>query len=258
MTIKKDKIARIGLGAMGFVYMIVGILTALAALNLGGRKIGTKGAIAYLAEKPLGKMLLALMALGLFCYVFWRLYQTFFDSRQLGTNSRALFTRAGYFTGALFYGSLGFVATKLFFGVGYDQQQDLLIRVLDSTYGNAIAIVIGLILASKSIFEIYFVISSQFKKNVQSSEIPSKIKGGLLTLGAIGHIARAILFGIMAFLTLRAGFTLRNKSVSTTTEAFQFLNYKFGVLALVLVAIGLLCFGLYMLVKARYIKVDMD
>ncbi|OBX24576.1 uncharacterized protein DUF1206 [Gelidibacter algens] len=257
MIFKKENIARIGLSAIGFVYVLVGVLTAMAALNLGGQKTGTKGAIGFLSNQPLGKTLLAIIALGLLCYVFWRMYQTIFDSRNLGTGVKALFTRAGYFTGGLFYGSLAFLAIKLFFGSGQDQNQDVIVGLLNSKYGSSVAVILGLILAGKSVFEIYFVLSNQFKKNVHSSEIPEKAKNLLLKFGVIGHGARSVVFGIMSFLTIRAGFTARNEDLSTVTDAFQFLKYEFGAFVLGFVAVGFICYGLYMFVKARYLYVNM-
>lgn len=253
----KEKIARFGLTAMGFVYVLVGVLTAMTALNWGGQKTGTKGAIAYLDSQPFGKILLATMAIGLFSYTFWRMYQTFYDTRNLGTDLKALFTRAGYFTAGLFYAALGFVALKLILGGGYNNQQELVINALNSNYGSVFAVIFGLILAGKAIFEIYFVISSQFKNNVQSAEMPPKAKKTLLKFGIIGHYARAVVFGVMSFLTIRTGVTIRNKKMSTLSDAFQFFNNEFGDVVLVLVAIGFLCFGLFMFVKAKYLYINL-
>ncbi|HUH29593.1 DUF1206 domain-containing protein [Gelidibacter sp.] len=252
----KENIARFGLSAMGFVYILIGVLTAMPTLNLGGQKTGTKGAIAYLAGQPFGQVLLTIMAIGLFSYTFWKLYQTFYDSRNLGTDIKALFTRAGYFTGGLFYGALGFVAVKLIFGGGYDDQQEIIISALSSKFGSVFAILFGLVLAGKALFEIYFVVSNKFKKNVQSSEMPPKAKSTLLKFGVIGHFARALVFGVMSFLTIRTGVTFRHKKMSTLTDAFQFLDNEFGDVVLVLVALGFLCFGLFMLVKAKYLYIN--
>lgn len=257
MRLTKEHIARFGLSAMAFVYVLVGVLTALAAFNWGGQKTGTKGAIGFLAHQSLGKVFLAILALGLFSYVFWRMYQTFFDSRDLGTNLKGLFVRAGYFSGGLFYGSLGFIALKLFFGGSYDENQEFIISLLKSKYSTSVSVLLGIILAGKCLFEIYFILSNQFKKNVQSSKMPPKAISTLLRFGIIGHIARAVVFGIMAFLTVRTGVTLRNEKLSSITDAFQFLNYKFGDVVLSLVAVGLICYGLYMFVKARYLYISM-
>lgn len=257
MAFNKENIARFGLGAMGFVYILVGILTAMAAFNWGGQKTGTKGAIGFIGNQYLGKLFLGVMALGLFSYVFWRMYQTFFDSRHLGTDLNGLFVRAGYFTGGLFYGSLGFIALKLFFGGSYDAHHEYIIDLLNSKYSSAVSVILGLILGGKSLFEVYFIVSNKFRENVQSSKMPTKAKTTLMRFGVIGHLARAVVFGIMAFLTIRTGLSIRQEELSSVTDAFQFLNYKFGGFVLSVVAVGLLCYGMYMFVKARYLYINM-
>lgn len=258
MTLNKEKFARFGLSSIGFVYILVGILTGLSALNLGGRQTGTKGAIGYLAYQPIGKFLVAVVAIGLFSYAFWRLHQSFMDSRHLGADFKALFTRGGYLTGAIFYGFLGIVALKLFLGSTNNNKAELVANLLNSTYGSILTMAFGIILAGKAIYEIYYILSGKFKKNVNSPEITSKVKSLILKLGIIGHGARSIVFGIMAFLTVRAGVTIRNEEVSTVKDAFQFLNFEFGALILSGVAIGIICYGLFMMVKAKYLYINID
>ena len=48
--------ARIGYGARGFVYLSVGALILLASVDLIGDAVGTKGALAWLAQRPLGRL----------------------------------------------------------------------------------------------------------------------------------------------------------------------------------------------------------
>lgn len=258
MIFKKENIARFGLSALGFVYVLVGVLTALAAFNLGGEEVGTTGAIGFLSDQNFAKFLLIIIAFGLFSYAFWRFYQTFFDSRHLGKDLNALFTRAGYFTGGIFYGFLGFIAIRLLFGGNLDEQPGVLVKVLNSDYGSYIGAAFGIVLAGKAIFEIYFIISKQFRKNVKSSEMTPKVKSLLLNFGVVGHSARSLLFAMMAFLTIRTVFSFRNKEVSTVTDAFNYLDYKFGALILAVVSVGLSCYGLFMFVKAKYLFINMD
>lgn len=257
MSSKKENIARFGLSAMGFVYVLVGILTVLRTFKLGGQEVGTKGAIGFLSGQPIAKILLAVIALGLFSYVFWRFYQTFMDTRKMGTGLNALFVRAGFFTGGIFYGFLGIVAVRIFFEGGYASQSETLLKLLNSSYGSAIALIIGLIFGGKATFEFYFVLSNNFKKNVQSSKMKPKIKTLLLNFGAVGHTSRGVIFGIMSFLTIRTGLTYRNEKMSKVTDAFQFIDQKFGAFVLALIALGMLCYGLFMIVKARYLYINM-
>lgn len=103
----------------------------------------------------------------------------------------------------------------MIFGDGYDDQQEIIISALSLNFGSVFAILFGLVLAGKAFFEIYFVVSNKFKKNVQSSEMPPKAKSTLLKFGVIGQFARALVFGVMSFLTIRTGVTFRPKKMST-------------------------------------------
>ena len=66
-------LARAGLVARGAIYGIIGVLALEMAFGTGGKTTNQKGALAELAQQPGGKILLVLMAIGLFGYAFWRL-----------------------------------------------------------------------------------------------------------------------------------------------------------------------------------------
>ena len=57
-------LARLGYAAKGVVYLLVGWIAATAAWN-GGATADSEEALAFLLEKPLGRPLLAVVALGL-------------------------------------------------------------------------------------------------------------------------------------------------------------------------------------------------
>src|SRR6186997_1383347 len=66
-------LARAGLVARGAIYGIIGVLALQMAFGAGGKTTNQSGALAELAQQPGGKLLLILMAIGLFGYAFWRL-----------------------------------------------------------------------------------------------------------------------------------------------------------------------------------------
>ena len=67
MDSKIIKIARTGYAAKGTVYVLLGGLTFMAALNLGGQKAGQMQVLEFLDKKPFGNILLLLVALGIAC-----------------------------------------------------------------------------------------------------------------------------------------------------------------------------------------------
>ena len=66
-------LARAGLVARGVIYAIIGVLAVEMAFGAGGKTTNQSGALGELAKQPGGKILLVLMAIGLFGYAFWRL-----------------------------------------------------------------------------------------------------------------------------------------------------------------------------------------
>ena len=83
MDKKLKNIARTGLVAKGIIYAIIGILTFLAAFNLGGQKTGKLQVLDFLEKQAFGKILLIIIALGLMCYAFWRLTQAVKDPENI-------------------------------------------------------------------------------------------------------------------------------------------------------------------------------
>ncbi len=63
-----SKLRSAGFFTKGLVYIMVGVLTFMAAFGLGGDVTSTGGVISFLLDLPLGKILVGLVALGLFTY----------------------------------------------------------------------------------------------------------------------------------------------------------------------------------------------
>ena len=70
-----------------------GLLTLFASIDLIGDAVGTKGALAWLAQRPLGRLWALLIGLGLAAFVMWRVLQAVFDADHEGVSWRAWGTR---------------------------------------------------------------------------------------------------------------------------------------------------------------------
>lgn len=249
---KKENFARFGMAAKGAVYSLVGVLTALAAFGQGGQKTGSKGALQYLASQSYGQIMLAILGLGLLGYVFWRMYQTFANPKGLSDDAKGMGKRVAYFISGLLYGALAFYALKLAFGSGGSSSGGSgLGSLMSGSNGKIFAIIIGIGMAIKAIYDLYRAYSGKFREEVEELGMSQKEQKALINAGMLGHTARGIVFGLMAYLTLKSGFASGN-SVNTKTDAFSFIQNEFGSVVLGLVALGLVCYGVYMFIKAKY------
>src|SRR4051812_25022006 len=66
-------LARGGLAARAVTYAIIGVLALKLALGDGGKATNQQGALKTIAGQPFGKVLLIVLAIGLFGYALWRL-----------------------------------------------------------------------------------------------------------------------------------------------------------------------------------------
>src|SRR5512141_495037 len=114
-----DRFARAGYAAKGVVYLLIGVLALQAAAGVGGRTTGTSGALHVLLRQPLGRWLLALVAVGLTGCAAWRLYCAAADPKHPGRRDwKRAAVRVGYTMSALIHGGIAWQAARLALGWG--------------------------------------------------------------------------------------------------------------------------------------------
>lgn len=257
------KFARFGMFAKGTVYVILGVLTAMAAFNVGGgQTTGKSGALEFVYSQPFGKFLLAIVALGLLGYVVWRWIQAFKDPEAQASDDgkKRAVKRISYFISGLAYGFIAFEAGRMVFtnggssgGGGSSQKQSLVAQILEWPAGQWIIGLIALIFFGKAIYQFYRSLSGEFAKKVQDSELDQRVKSTLRKAGMAGYLARGVVVGVIAYFFLKAALQSNAGQVEGTKGAFQFISsMTAGPWLLGIVAIGLACYGVFMFVKARY------
>jgi len=108
--------SRLGYAARGAVYLTVGVLAMLAALDLTPSASGAHEAMALWARWTPGLLLVALLAGCLLAFSIWRGVQSVFDADRHGHSPRALAIRAGQAVSGLAYGALAVSALELLDG----------------------------------------------------------------------------------------------------------------------------------------------
>ncbi len=252
---KKQNFARFGVATKGWVYFLIGGLTAFSAFGLGGEKSGSSNALDFISQQAFGKILLVITAIGLIGYMFWRWYQSFADPKNTGTDYKAIVKRVSYFISGAFYGLLAFSAIKQVLGSSSEGGgNSFFMKMLDY---KVVAIIIGLALLGKSIYEFYQAYSGKFREEVDEADLSEKAKKLVVSAAKVGFTARGIVVGIMAFLMFRAAFSASAETVDKT-QAFGFLQNEFGSVILGVIATGLIAYGAFMLIKAKYSSLSIN
>ena len=251
-------IAKIGFTAKGLVYCLLGILVFMAAFEIGreaGKDVDKERAFNVIEHLPAGKWLLAIVALGLLCYVLWRLTQAFLLPGKDDSKIKTLSKKIRYLLSGLVYLSLAVFAAKMVFQNQDDSgsQQQVIENIMRDKNGPLLIGLAAIIIAVVGIYQIYYSFSGGYKKHVSLSSVDAKNRDLLLLSGKIGYAARGFVWLIIAWLFSKAAWSSKASDAGDTAKAFRFLeSASYGSYLLGALGLGLLCYGIFNFIRARY------
>ena len=250
-------LARFGFATIGVVYGLMGLLALLAATGQrGGSTASKEQAVRRLQDLPGGAVLLGLMAFGLLGYVVWRFTQAIMDTESKGSGAKGLGRRLGYAGSGVFYAGLALYAGRLAVQGsaeegGADASQSLTARVLAWPGGSWLVLAVGLVVIGIGVYQVIKAYAGQFEEDVNASGLSAGQQQLVHRAGQVGFTARGLVLGLIGFFFAQAGWQSRAGAVGGTAEVFDLLA-RMGPLVLGVVAAGLMAYGLFMLVQARY------
>ncbi|GLB48888.1 membrane protein [Neptunitalea sp. Y10] len=247
------------MASKGVVYFITGALTCLAAFNLGGKKAGKSDALSFIDNQAFGNVLLLILAVGLFCYVFWRGIQAIQDPENIGSDKKGKVKRAAFFVSAVIYGALAVsavmrVVSNSSGGSGSKPGSSL----LTGDVGVVLFFIIGLSIIGAAVNQFHKVYTKKFLEKFNYKSITDSSKRKVIkNTGMAGLSSRGILFLILGYFFIRAAIESNTNNIKNTKDAFSFLeNSSYGSILLGVVAAGLVCYSIYMFMMSRYRKFD--
>ncbi len=247
-------LARSGLVAKGLSYGLVGVLAVKVALGDGGKATSRQGALQLLAQHSLGKALLAALAFGFAAYALWRFVQAVVESDD--EDGKKWAKRAGYVGRGLIYAGLTFSAVKILLGSGGGQSQNgkahqTTATVLSWPGGTWIVGTVGAIAIGVALWNGYRGVTRRFADKWQAAAGAPRTWG--CRAGVAGHLARGVVFMLIGVFVVKAAVDYSPKDAIGLDGALQKLaQASYGPLLLGVTAAGLVCYGVYCLVDARY------
>ena len=254
-------IARFGYAAKGVVYMVMGILAVLAAVEAGGGSTTDQnGAFQIIEEAPLGQVLLGVVAVGLMGYVLWRSIQAVADPDGEGLEPKGVLKRIGYAGSALLHAFFALTAANLAAGAGGDwgsSAEEWTGWFLSLPLGWLIVATTGIGIVGVGLYQIYEAYHSGFKKHLELGALGDGEHGWIEHGGRFGVAARGVVFVIAGVFLVLAGLRTDEREVRSLGGALSAILEQpfFGHFLLGVVAVGLVAYGLLMVAVARYRRI---
>jgi hypothetical protein len=249
-------LSRAGFVARAFVYGIIGLLAFEVAIGVGGKITNQRGALRTVEQHPFGHLLLTLLAIGLGGYALWRLIRAALGHGPEGADSGL--DRLGALGSGIAYALMCAVAVQILTGPGTSGggAKKTASDVFSWPGGRWLVGLFGVVLAGVAIYQFIRGIKRKFLDDSKTERMAPTFKSWFTIFGTIGHVARAVVFGLVAIFLLKAAYDYKaNEAIGLDGALGKLYNASGGPLLLGVVALGLIAFGCFSLVEARYRRI---
>jgi len=251
-----DWVARAGLVAYGVVYVLIGWLALQLAWGDRSGKPSSSGALRELAQQPFGEILLWIVSIGMFLLALWQLVEAGFGHRDEDGKKRVA-KRLASAGKAIVYIVIGYSGVKIAIGSGSSGkgEETFTAKLMNLPAGQVLVAAVGLAIIGFGVFQLYRAWTEGFADKLDSEGRSGKSGTAYIAFGKAGYTARGVAFAIVGGLFVYAAVTHDAKKSGGLDQAlFEVLDQPFGPFLLTLVALGLVCFGLFTFAQARHLS----
>lgn len=257
-----ERLARFGYAARGVVYAVIGLLAVQAAFAGRGQTIGQdatpEGALQRIAEQS--RLLLLLMVIGLAGYALWRFVQAVLDPENKGSDAKGLAKRGSMLGSGLAYSGLALSAARIVSGSGGneagDGSQAFTADLMSKPFGRWLVILAGIAGIVSALYQIREAWTKRFRRRLKLQEMEPHEERLATRTGVIGLAARGIVFLLAGWFLIQAGLRYDPGQARDLGGALEALaSQPYGPWLLGLVALGLIAFGAYSFLQARYRRI---
>jgi hypothetical protein len=243
---------RAGYSARGIVYIAVGSLALIAAVE-GGATPDARSAVATFLDEPLGNTVVALIALGLICYSMWRFIDAFWDLDDKGSDVKGGLARAGQFISGTTHLALGWSVGMLAINRGGrgggTNSQHWTAALMSQPFGRVLVGIAGGVVLALAVTQFVKAFKEKYKDELLYTAIAAKLDP-LIKMGLVAHGAVILIVG--GFL-LWAAWTADPSQAGGLREALGMVRAAdAGQWLFMAIAIGLIGFASYCFIQAVY------
>jgi len=248
---------RFGFLTRGVIYIVIGLLALQLAIGAGGATENPTSAIALIGRQPFGKLLLALVAVGLAGYALWGFVRAILDPLGRGTDAKGLIDRAGFLFSGISYAGLS-IATVLALlnkpsGSARGSTTGVPATLMTGPWAKWLVIAFGLFWIGAGIGQLAVAYTAHFMRDLKAGTMSVQEVKTATWLGKLGYAARGIVFVLIGLIILQTDFAVGAKQAQGFDGALAALAHApYGGILLGAVAIGLVLFGVYSALCAKW------
>jgi hypothetical protein len=249
-------LARAGLAARGVMYVLIGIIAIQVAVNGSHQQADRTGAVHLVAHSAFGSLILWLLVIGFGGMTLWRLSEAAWGSHD--ADGRKPAKRLANLARAVFYAAVTYGILKYALGIGQPgssdtQSQDLTAAALRHSGGQVVVALAGVVIVAAGLYVIYRAYKLRFLKHLRMGSASPRTRKVVTRLGQVGGIARGLVFatiGVFLVIAAKDASPRQAKGIDSALRALA--HTPLGPWLLVVVAIGLMMFGVYSWCEARW------
>jgi hypothetical protein len=247
--------ARAGFAVSGVLHLLVGYIVLRLAFGSGGNA-DQSGALATLARQTGGAVILWVAAIGLVALGLWRVAEAIVGSKPgEGSGSHRddtpAWKRAKSIGLAIVNFAIALSAARFAMGTGQQSSQQnsgLSAQLMQSGWGKALLIAVGLGLLGVGGYHVYKGVSKKFLKDLRVSG-----GNGITAVGIAGYAAKGLVLAGAGVLVVVATLQADPSKAAGLDAAVKTLGQApFGKFLLIVAALGIAAFGAYSFVRARF------
>ncbi len=254
-----ELLARAGFAASGILHLLVGAIAIRLAMG-GTGNADFSGAVAELASQPAGPFLLWASFAACAALALWQTSDAIFDYSRLPTKEKAG-KKAKAAAQALVFAGLALTLMSFARGTGSggDNQQaasDLTASVMKAPGGVALLVLLGVGIAVTGVVYGIRGLRKSFEKHLVMPA-SSTARTAVTVLGVAGYVAKGIVLLLTGLLIAIAALQAHPEESTGLDGGLRALrDQPFGVYLLAAVGVGLICYGVFMIVRARLAKMN--
>jgi Domain of Unknown Function (DUF1206) len=248
-----NMLARLGFVARGIAYIVIGVIAVMLAFGIARHEPDRAGAIEAIADKPFGYLLLWILVIGFLALAVWRFVQAAVKRLNPTAGHRVRSLLYGIAYAIVFYSTLMFVVHGTKPTSSDSAARDYTAQTLSLDGGRVLVAFAGIVLVAIGIIMAVRGFTAEFTRQLRMGWMSRGTQDAVVRLGQAGYVARALVVAGIGIAALDAAITYsaaKAKGVDGVLRSFA--QTPFGPWLLVLVALGLIAFGIFSFFEAKW------